>query len=259
MPHLAPDNRRVAFTTDRTGAWEIWLTDFDGSNPVQLTFLEARASGYPRWSPNGEQIVFHSNIGGQVDIYRIPAAGGKPQNLTADPSVDSFPSYSRDGQWIYFNSNRLGEQMIWKMPASGGPAVKATNYPGFAPQESYDGAFLYYVSTMDEPSALWRVPTSGGVAEKVLEGVFLANYVLLERGIYYIDCPTGQRGVFYDDKPSGETRLQYFDYATSEFTTVANNLGPVDLPLTASDDGRLIIFSRMDSSIEDLMIVENFK
>jgi eukaryotic-like serine/threonine-protein kinase len=260
MPQLAPDNRRVTFTTDRTGSWEIWLTDFDGSNPVQLTFLEARASGYPHWSPNGEQIVFHSNVGGQFDIYGIQAAGGKPRNLTEDPSVDSFPSYSRDGKWIYFNSNRMGEPNIWKMAASGGPALKATNHLGYAPQESPDGSFLYYVKTIDEPSELWRVPISGGgFAEKVLDGVFLANFVVLERGIYYIDRPAGQRGVFYDDKPSGENRLQYFDLATKEVSTVANDLGPVDLPLTVSADGRLILYSRMDSSIEDLMIVENFK
>jgi eukaryotic-like serine/threonine-protein kinase len=259
MPQLAPDNRRVAFTSDRSGTFEIWLTDFDGSNAVQLTFIEARASGYPHWSPNGEQIVFHSNRGGQWDIYGIPAAGGKPRNLTAHPAADSFPNYSRDGQWIYFNSNRLGAQHIWKMPADGGSAVKATNHLGLAPQESQDGSFLYYVTTIDEPSALWRVPISGGIAEKVLEGVFLANYVVLEKGIYYIARPTGQRGVFYDDKPTGETLLQYFDFATKETTTVAENLGSVDLPLAASTDGRLILFSRMDSSIEDLMIVENFQ
>jgi hypothetical protein len=145
------------------------------------------------------------------------------------------------------------------MLASGGKAVQVINNEGYAPQESPDGSYLYYVQTLDSPSPLFRVPTLGGVPTKVVEGVVLSNYVVLDRGIYYIDRPAGQGGVFYQDKPSGETRLEYFDFATRKSITVASNLGNVDLPLTATSDGRMILYSRMDSSVDDLMLVENFK
>ena len=115
------------------------------------------------------------------------------------------------------------------------------------------------METYDKPSLLWRVPTSGGDPVKVLEGVFFGSYVVLERGIYYIDKPSGQRGVYYLDKPSGETRLQYFDFATRRPTTVARNLGNAASMLTASPDGRTILYGRMDSSVDDLMLVENFR
>ena len=65
MPQLSPDGRRVAFTSDRSGEWEIWVSDIDRTNPLQLTFLKAIATGYPHWSPDGERIVFHSNVEGQ--------------------------------------------------------------------------------------------------------------------------------------------------------------------------------------------------
>ncbi len=39
---------------------------------------------------------------------------------------------------------------------------------------------------------------------------------------------------------------------------MARNIGIVDLPLTVSSDGRTILYSRMDSSVDDLMLVENF-
>jgi hypothetical protein len=40
---------------------------------------------------------------------------------------------------------------------------------------------------------------------------------------------------------------------------VARNLGNVDNPLTVSPDGRTILYSRTDSSVDDLMLVENFR
>ena len=111
---------------------------------------------------------------------------------------------------------------------------------------SPNGADLYYVETFDRPSPLWRVPLSGGVATKVLEGVVRSNFTVLAGGIYYID------------QPSGEARLQYFDFATGRSRTVARNLGNVGLGLTASPDGRTILYTRNDSSVDDLMLVENF-
>ena len=255
---LSPDGRRVAFTSNRSGVWEIWLADPDGANAVQLTSMGA-VTGSPRWSPDGQLIAFHSTFEGQWEVFVISAAGGKPRNLTSQPARDGFPSFSRDGHWIYFFSNRTGKDQIWKMPASGGDAVQVTNNGGLAAFESPDGASLYYTQTLDTPSPLWRLPTSGGQPVKVLEGVVYVNFVVLEGGIYYIDRTSGEGGINYIDRPSGETRLQYFDFATRRSTTVARNLGNMDVGLTASPDGRRIFYSRVDSSIDDVMLVENFR
>ena len=96
-------------------------------------------------------------------------------------------------------------------------------------------------------SALWRVPTSGGPPVKILEGVVWRAFAVLERGIYFID------------RLSGDSRLQFFDFATGRSTIVARNLGDVRNGLTASPDGRTILYSRVDSRVDDLMLVENFR
>ena len=85
-----------------------------------------------------------------------------------------------------------------------------------------------------------RIPVSGGAPEKVLDGVFFANYVVREPGTYYVDKASGQGGVHYMDRPTGETRLQYFDFATRKSTIVARNLADVGA-ITISPDGHTVL------------------
>jgi Tol biopolymer transport system component len=255
-PQFSPDGRRVAFASDRSGKWEIWLADSDGSNEVRLTSQAGNKSqGFPQWSPDGRRIAFHANW----EILVIPATGGQPLSVVSNSVSDAFPSFSRNGQWIYFTSNRTGERRIWKVAASGGAAVPVTSNAGYSPVESPDAAYLYYVESRAKPSLLWRVPVSGGDPVKVLDRVALGNFAVLDQGIYYIERPSGEGGFYALDGPSGKSRLQYFDFATRRSTTVASNLGNVDAGLTVSRDGRRILYSRIDSAVDDLMLVENFR
>jgi Tol biopolymer transport system component/DNA-binding winged helix-turn-helix (wHTH) protein len=258
VPQLSLNGHRVVFASDRSGSWEIWASDRDGANAIQLTSL-GTAVGAPTWSPDGQRIVFQASVGGQSAIYTIPATGGKPKNIVSHPGNDMRPIFSHDGKWIYFTSSRSGVRQIWRMPASGGEAVQITSNGAFAGFESPDGAYIYYNQSMETPSPLWRTPSSGGTAVKVLDGVVLAAFAILDRGIYYIDRTSANPGLLYLDRPAGEARLQYFDLATHKTTTVAHDLGNVFLGLTASQDGRTILFSRVDSSLDDLMLVDDFR
>jgi eukaryotic-like serine/threonine-protein kinase len=245
-PQLSPDGRRVAFQSNRSGEFEIWLADLDGGNSVRLTSMAAPRTGTPRWSPDGSVIAFNANPEGHWETYLIPAAGGKPRRLMSDPTNDNIPSFSRDGRWIYFSSNRSGEFQIWRVPTTGGDAVQVTRNGGYVAFEGADGA-VYYTQTSAAPSILWRLDSPGGVPFKVVEGVVWRNFAVLDRGIYYID------------QPSSETRLQFFDFASQRPTTIARGLGDVRYGMTASADGRTILYSRVDSSIDDLMLVEHFR
>ncbi len=91
----------------------------------------------------------------------------------------------------------------------------------------------------------------------VLEGVELGTFDVVERGIYYIDRLDS--GTSVTDRPDGQTRLRYFDFSTQRSTTVASGLGRVGSGLSATRDGRIVFFSRIDSSINELVIVSNFR
>jgi dipeptidyl aminopeptidase/acylaminoacyl peptidase len=209
--------------------------------------MGAPVTGVPRWSPDGQKIVFHSDLEGQWEIYVIPAAGGRPRRLTSHPANDQTPSVSRDGEWVYFSSNRTGENQIWKMPMPGGDAVQVTKNQGITAFEGPD-AHVYYTQTAPgSPSALWRLPTSGDQPAKVLDGVVWDAFVVLEKGIYYID------------RPARATQLEFFDFGTGRATVVARDLGDIRIGLSASPDGRTLLYTRVDASVEDLMLVENFR
>jgi Tol biopolymer transport system component/DNA-binding winged helix-turn-helix (wHTH) protein len=247
-PELSPDGRHVLFISDRSGESEMWVADSTGKNPIQLTSMGA-IPGFGRWSPDGKTIAFHSNPANRPDIIVVPADGGKPRNLTAHFGDGAFPSFSHDGAWIYFASARTGKPLVYKLPATGGEVVQVSHSSGLLAIESPDGAYLYYVenTTADRPGPLVRLSLKGGEVVKLVENVVSTSFAVIDGGIYYIE------------RIPGETRLQYFDLSTRQVTAIARNLGNVGFGLTASRDGRSILYSRLDSSVDDLMLVENFR
>jgi eukaryotic-like serine/threonine-protein kinase len=180
------------------------------------------------------------------------------ENLTADGPNAGFPSFSRDGRWIYFCSIQNGHSRVWKIPASGGAPVRVTTDEGILGIESHDGRDLYYVTAIERPGAVWRVPVAGGTPVKILDGVLFGSFDVIERGIYYIDRVSGGAPGFFTDRAGGDTRLQFFDFTTRLTSTVSHNLGDV-VGLSASRDGGTVFFSRSDSSVDELMVVNGFE
>jgi Tol biopolymer transport system component len=253
----------VAFVSDRSGDWQVWVADADGSGAVKLTSMGFRSiPGFLSWSPDGASIAFMGDPEGRPDVIVVPANGGRPRILSAKLPMAALPRFSRDGRWIYFCQMHGTVRQVWKMPATGGDAIKVTNGPAGAPVESPDGRDLYYLDAPDLSGALWRLPLAGGPPVRVLDGVLTGNFEVVERGIYYLErvsdnsltskpvLPAG---------PGGQTRLQYFDFSTERSTTVAGDLGMVGFGLTASPDGRHVFFARADSVVDELMVVDDFR
>src|SRR5262249_30872935 len=158
------------FVSDRSGTFEVWVCNSDGSHAAQVTSMGGSATGTPRWSPDGEHITFDSNRDGNWDIFVVAASGGKPRRLTDQPTSEAIPSWSRDGNWIYF-CRQTGAPQIWKAPAQGGVDVQVTHKGGFVAFESPDGRFVYYTKSEEGTEGLWRMPTEGGEETQVLDRV----------------------------------------------------------------------------------------
>jgi Tol biopolymer transport system component len=130
-----------------------------------LTDLEGH-TGTPRWSPDGEQIVFDSYVGNNTEVFVISAEGDAPRRITNEESFDAIASWSRDGKWIYFASDRSGEFQIWKIPAEGGQAVQVTQGGGWGAFESPDRKYVYFSKwgghALSPGDGIWKVPVGGG-------------------------------------------------------------------------------------------------
>jgi Tol biopolymer transport system component len=89
---------------------EIYVANADGSEPVQVTYLNVASFG-PSWHPSGKRIVFSSNYGDpkgrEFDIFAIDVNGTNLERVTHSPGFDGFPMFSPDGKSFAFASNRL--------------------------------------------------------------------------------------------------------------------------------------------------------
>ena len=90
-PAWSPDGSRIAFSSDRSGAREVWVMNAGGGNPVRLTISPAGGfSSRPAWSPDGSRIAFTQVSGPPVqgffpsDVWVMNADGSSPVRLTSD-------------------------------------------------------------------------------------------------------------------------------------------------------------------------------
>jgi eukaryotic-like serine/threonine-protein kinase len=252
-PHFSPDGKRIVFSSNRSGHWEIWVCDSDGRNSVQLTsFGGPYITGTPRWSADGETIAFDSRPGGQSDIFVINVESRVQRNLTANSYHDGVPSWSRDGRWIYFCSDRGDdpELQVWKMPVEGGQPIQVTKNGGWEAFESFDGTTLYY-SKITDRNAIWKVPTAGGEETRFLANTLWRYWTVGEKGIYFI---------------TREDRfliVNFIDFADQRVIRLARfERSPVKdahAGLTLSPDGRSLLWTLPEGYNSDIMLVESFR
>jgi len=109
-----PLTGRIVFTSDRTGNYEIYMMNADGSNITRLTYTSANEES-PRFSRDGSKIVFVRN----GDIYVMNANGSNVTRLTYTSALEADPCFSPDGSKIVFTSNRTGNWELYIMNADG--------------------------------------------------------------------------------------------------------------------------------------------
>src|SRR5262245_61408333 len=106
-PAVSPDGNRLAFSAFN----KIYVMDLPSGTPKRLTNLNV-GEFMPTWSPDGQNIAFvtWSRTGGH--IYRVPANGGQPQQLTRRAAFYTYPVYAPDNSKIVFTSGAIDDQLF---------------------------------------------------------------------------------------------------------------------------------------------------
>jgi TolB protein len=153
-PDLAPtwDGTRVAYASERGGALRVWVTDLASGTEAPLDTGALGSATAPTFSPDGTLLAFEgrTTAAGRGEVYVVPATGGAPVPLEAQPGGGAGPAWAPDGQTVYFVSTRSGAYDVWAVPASGGDAVQVTVRSRIVgkPAVSPDGGALFYARTV---------------------------------------------------------------------------------------------------------------
>jgi len=171
------------------------------------------------------------------------------RRLAEQPPIQVVPRWSADGRWIYFRSN--SDAQIWKAPSEGGAAERVPLNKATGATEGADGRFIYF-RRQEDPIGLFRVPTGGGAEETLLqmkEPPPWGYWTVADRGIYFL---------VNGDKP----KIEFFDFATRQVSDVWTMEKPAltsDGGLAVSPDGQWLLFTQLNNSGSDIMLVNDFR
>ncbi len=121
-PTWSPDGRFIAYSSDRSGNFDIWVQPVGEGDPVQVTKAPAH-DWQPDWSPDGNRLVFRSEREGG-GLFVAPALGGNERKIS---SFGYRPRWSPDGSQILFSTSLL---WVWETSK-----VYVVSLDGSAPRE----------------------------------------------------------------------------------------------------------------------------
>jgi Tol biopolymer transport system component len=181
-PAFSPHGDAVAFASDRTGDFELYVRSLVGGSAERALTSDGGHNVQPAWSPDGGSLAFHSQRRG--GIWVMPARGGAARQVVP---AGSRPAWSPDGEWIAFQSDEHADaapfgfaaqsgSTLWRAEvATGGlEQLTASGDPlggHAAPSWSRDGRYLAF-SVFDGGvgNGVWVLPMATRRPDQLLTG-----------------------------------------------------------------------------------------
>ena len=196
-PAWSPDGRMIAYSSDRSGNFDIWVQPVGEGNPVRVTSSPAH-DWQPDWAPEGNRFVFRSEREGG-GLYVVPVLGGNERKVS---SFGYRPRWSSDGTQILFSSILLTVIEIPKFYVVGldGQAPREV-LTEFLPEFSSlrvawhpDGQRLSLWGKHREHGwSFWTVPVNGGAPIRSELGAKVQER-LREAGVSFVDFQWSSSG-----------------------------------------------------------------
>ncbi|MCC6155065.1 MAG: PD40 domain-containing protein [Candidatus Hydrogenedentes bacterium] len=165
-PMISPDGNSLAFASNRTGHFNIFIFSYKTSGTLQLTQSD-KDDRYPNWSADGRKVVFGSNRTGKGDIYETSNDGSSGfLQLTDAALLEEYPNYPSDRRGLLYARDSTKSGFTQKMqvilsdslPASSNAVVLAE---GDQPRFSPNGSRIVFVSHRTKNDDIWTMTREG--------------------------------------------------------------------------------------------------
>jgi TolB protein len=161
---------KLVFIGERTGHQEVYTSDLFFGDVRQITHDRAIAMT-PRWSPDGERIIYTSYFrGGFPDIYQIDLGDYQRTTFASFKGTNIGAHFSPDGRQVAMVLSGEGEPEIYVSNAQGRGVSRRTHsdLTKASPCWSPDGSRLIFA--MEPGPQLYVMPASGGMPQRVTFG-----------------------------------------------------------------------------------------
>jgi len=226
---------QIAFVSDRSGAKEIYVMDYDGKNPHRLTAHGTIAIA-PKWSPVDDRIAYTAwRPGPQVTI--VSASGDRHTFNQTAAVANSVPAWSPDGKQIVFSSRRDGDTEIYVADANGSNLRRLTNSPGIDTSPVFNpatGRRIAFVSQRSGTPQIYTMSSDGTDVQRITdEGGDAQNPAF---------SPDGRMIAFAWQKPeTSGFQIYVYDMASQKFVQLTDDKSNNERPVWAPD-GKHIAF-----------------
>ena len=226
------------------------MADTDGRNLVQIS--QQGAARHPRWSPDSQKIAFEMvEPSGYLGVYTVELSDRVPHKLKTNLRESGRPFWSHDGKWIYFRGYEGVGRQLYRCPAEGGDAtLLAASQDLRTPIESSDGKVLYFPWRFGDANIMMlALDRPGATPQQVPEMPKIFNdvqWALVPEGIYFSPQYNPRSICFYDFASQHTREIFRADKDLSEGMSI-------------SPDRRYLLYSQIDESNSDIMLVNNFR
>ena len=221
------------------GGAQIYSCTIDSRNWTRLTHTERGGDWFPKWSPDGSKIAFHSDRDGHFQIYIMDQDGSNQTRITRNNFNDMYPSWSPDGNKITFASDRDGPLQIYIMDVSGTNQQRITNHDAddAAPAWSPDGKKIAFLSTRDGNAEIYVMDADGLNQTNLTSNAFADAYPAWS--------PDGQK-IAYQSEVDNHFEIFVMNADGSGRTCLT--MGSVDnkYPAWSPDGSKIAFYSKRD-------------
>ena len=150
IPAWSPDGQWVAYFSDDTGEYELYVAQSDGRGDTRrLTNLKAGFLYQPRWSPDSKRICFWDKTG---TLYLTDVEKGKTKEVDSLREWGRFVaiSWSSDSKWIAYAraDGMVTPSAVWLYDVDNGAKHRVTGgmFNDTWPTFDREGKYLYFAS-----------------------------------------------------------------------------------------------------------------